>query len=384
MKTWSEILIGFLTLIVLTVTALFIIKYWGETQAMKNEMITQNRISSQALKSSLLPVLDVHFERVKAHPEMGQFEIQFAYDIIVENKGNGPAFNVILQRLILPEKNRQKQAVRPAKRRKLGQFIKSIHMIGRGERVNIHREHSDSYEYVRIKVTYKDHFKDFQKCIFEGDRDGLRLIDYPVLEDYENTKPENIIPSVEQGWILLIDNLKKRIGAFAMNEVLLVFSAIGAVFAAFGAWRAASATKKAKMADLFFQFVQDYASKEMLNSLRILRDWKENHGPGFEIEWLQALREDGSGEHEAAYLVDIARRRVKFHYYTLLRSLERHYVDKGFLEDVGSLSGINLLYEVVEPLEQALDRSYDPSFYEKLKQLCPPIETKTVRIKPLP
>lgn len=64
-------------------------------------------------------------------------------------------------------------------------------MIGRGERVKIHREHSDSYEYFRITVSYKDHFRDLHKSIFEGDRDGLKLKDYPVLKDYQGTKHNN-------------------------------------------------------------------------------------------------------------------------------------------------------------------------------------------------
>ena len=179
------LLIQFFILFTLIVTAYFVIKYWEETQEMKNEMLIQNKISSQSLKSSLLPVIDVQFERVKPDPEMAQFEIQFAYDIFLENKGNGPAFNVFLQRLIVPGENKQKRAIRQTSRGKLRQFNKTVNMIGRGENVKIHREQSDSYEYVRIKVSYWDHFRDLHKSTFEGDRDGLKLKVYPILEDYQ-------------------------------------------------------------------------------------------------------------------------------------------------------------------------------------------------------
>ena len=179
------LLIQVVVLFTLIVTAYYVIKYWEETQAMKKEMIIQNKLSSLTLKSALLPVLDVQFERVKAEPEMAQFETQFAYDIFIENKGNGPAFNVFVQRLIVPGENKQKQAVRQTSRGKLSQFTKPIHMIGRGEKVKIHREQSDSYEYVRIIVSYRDHFRDLHKSTFEGDRDGLKLKEYPVLEDYQ-------------------------------------------------------------------------------------------------------------------------------------------------------------------------------------------------------
>jgi len=174
-------------LFVLLVTAIFIICYWAETQEMKNEMIAQNKLNSHAIKSSLLPVIDVQFEKVKSAPEMAQFPIQFAYDIFLENKGNGPAFNVLVQRLVMPNENRQKMALRQTSGGKLAQFTKKIPMIGRGERVKIHREHSDSYEYIQIKVSYKDHFKDLHKSAFEGDRDGLELKEYPVLGPLSNT-----------------------------------------------------------------------------------------------------------------------------------------------------------------------------------------------------
>ncbi len=185
------LLIQILTLFALVVTAYYVIKYWEETQAMKKEMIAQNELSSTTLKSSLLPVLDVEFEKVKADPEMAQSKIQFAYDIFIENKGNGPAFNVLIQRLIIPGENKQKLALRKTTAGKLKPLSERIHMIGRGERVKIHREHSDSYEYVRITVSYRDHFRDLHKSIFEGDRDGLKLKDYPVLKDYQGTKQNN-------------------------------------------------------------------------------------------------------------------------------------------------------------------------------------------------
>ena len=185
------LLIQVLTLFALIVTAYYVIKYWEETQAMKKEMITQNVLSSITLKSSLLPVLDVQFEKVKGNPETGQFEIQFAYDLFIENKGNSTAFNVLIQRVIIPGGNKQKQALIKTTAGKLGSLSKTIPMIGRGERVKIHRERSDSYEYFRITVSYRDHFRDLHKSIFEGSRDGLKLKDYPVLKDYQGTKQNN-------------------------------------------------------------------------------------------------------------------------------------------------------------------------------------------------
>lgn len=188
---------------VLAYTAYWVKLYWEETQAMKNEMITQNeltfqaiksseemkeemviqnKLSLQALKSSLLPVLDIRF--IKAIPRDS-----ITYDIFVENIGNGPAFNVTVNRQVVPEENKQKRAIRPATRGKLGTFSKTEHMIGRGEKIRIFTERSDSFEYVRIKVTYRDLFGDRHKIIFEGDRDNLKLVEYPkVLVEMDSTK----------------------------------------------------------------------------------------------------------------------------------------------------------------------------------------------------
>jgi len=202
MKMWSQLFIDLLTLFTLIVTAVFVIKYWEETQEMKdemiaqnkissqslNEMIAQNKISSQSLKASLLPLIDVRFEKVKGESEMAQFPVEFAYDIFLENKGNGPAFNVVVQRIIIPDKNKQKIINRQTSHGKLGPLSRKIKIIGRGGKEKIHREQSDSYEYVRIEVSYWDHFRDLHKIIFEGDREALELKEYPVIDDYSGLK----------------------------------------------------------------------------------------------------------------------------------------------------------------------------------------------------
>jgi len=179
---YYQVLLDSLTLITLIVTALFVILYWQETQAMKKEMIIQNRINSQQLKSSLLPALDVKLEK----PISG-----FTYDLFVENKGNGPAFNIIVRRLTLPNENQQKLAIHSTTKGKLQQFSETVPMIGRGEKVKVHREHSDSYEGFKIEVLYRDHFGEIHKSVLKGDKDGLRLVEYPLLQAYSQQPQDN-------------------------------------------------------------------------------------------------------------------------------------------------------------------------------------------------
>ena len=63
--TCTETLFQTLNLIVLAVTAFFIIRYWEETQEMKRQMIEQNRLAKKQIKSSNMPILDAIIEQVK-------------------------------------------------------------------------------------------------------------------------------------------------------------------------------------------------------------------------------------------------------------------------------------------------------------------------------
>lgn len=194
-----------LTLGVLIYTAYYVKEYWKETQIMKEQMIgqtkeminqtkisshmneqmiTQTKISSQTLKASLLPLLDVSIEFVS------HFTADFAYDIYLHNKGNGPAFNITVLQTIT-KRNR----LRPTSRGNLKGFSKKIPIIGKDERTKIHTEHSDSYDYFKIKAMYRNPFGELQHCVFEGNRDGLKLKEHPMLKHFQNDKSDNSEPS---------------------------------------------------------------------------------------------------------------------------------------------------------------------------------------------
>src|SRR3990172_12040997 len=93
-----NLLVSPATLIVLIVTAIFIMYYWKETQEMKRQMIEQNKLTKKQIKSSNMPILDAIIEQVKPEPEMALLPIEFAYDLFLVNKGSGPAFNISIQR----------------------------------------------------------------------------------------------------------------------------------------------------------------------------------------------------------------------------------------------------------------------------------------------
>ena len=128
-----------------------------------------------------IPLVDIQLSRVTASPEFAQFEIQFAYDIVLHNKSNAAISNINIVRTIISDKNRQKIAVHQPTLQKLQSFQKAINVLGPEERSKIYREHSPSYEFMRINVMYEDQYDKLFRCTFEGDRDGMRLTKKEIL-----------------------------------------------------------------------------------------------------------------------------------------------------------------------------------------------------------
>jgi hypothetical protein len=134
-----------------------------------------------AIQETSFHLVDTQLTRVKASPEFAQFEIQFAYDIVPHNKSRVAISNIHVARIIVPDKNRQKIAVHQSPQQKLKPFQKTINVLGPAESGEIYREHSPSYEFMRLSVTYKDQYDKSFQCTFEGDRDGLRLTNKETL-----------------------------------------------------------------------------------------------------------------------------------------------------------------------------------------------------------
>lgn len=191
----NEILLKYASLnqlvntIILGITALFIILYWKETQRMKYQMIEQNKLTNKQIKSSNMPILDAMIEQVKPSPEMAHLQMQFAYDIFLLNKGSGPAFNISIQRY--PSEGRtQKEAIHDSPNSQIEHFQNKINIIGKDEKVLVHREHSNSYRSYTLKVRFFDIFIDHYEWEFEGDRDGLALKKYEILRSEDKLSLE--------------------------------------------------------------------------------------------------------------------------------------------------------------------------------------------------
>lgn len=161
--------------------------------------------------------------------------------------------------------------------------------------------------------------------------------------------------------------------------LLTAVSAFGAVGAAIGAHLSARATRNAAEGQLVSAFLNEYASPEMLRYLRILRIWESKQGDKFEEKWRKALE----SADDKALEVDQARRYVKSYFLKALRLYESSYVTEAFLKQIASVDGINIMYDIVEPLERALNPAYDKERFEKLRKLCG--RSRTTRLlRPIP
>lgn len=126
-------------------------------------------------KDTGIPPVDIQVRRVTTSPEFAQFEIQVAFDIVLHNKSNAIISNINILRTIISGRNRQKIAIHHSTAQKLKPFHKTINVLSPAESSQIFREHSPSYEFMRINVTYKNQYNKLFRCTFEGDRDGVRL-----------------------------------------------------------------------------------------------------------------------------------------------------------------------------------------------------------------
>jgi hypothetical protein len=128
-----------------------------------------------ATQQTTIPLVDIELVSVKPSSAFAQFEIQFAYDIVLHNKSSAAISDIHVVRTIIPDNNKQKMLVRQPSQQKLIPFQKTINVLGPAESGNLYREHLPSYEFMRMNVTYKDQYDKLFRCTFEGDRDGLHL-----------------------------------------------------------------------------------------------------------------------------------------------------------------------------------------------------------------
>ena len=152
---------------------------------------------------------------------------------------------------------------------------------------------------------------------------------------------------------------------------IAALAALAACAAAIFAYRAVRIVRSVFYGQMYLKIFDDYAKPEMFVALRTLRSWRANHGPDFAKSWRIALK---SGDKQAKD-VDSARRFVKLFFIKTVEIYNTELIDKSMLRKIASFDGINILFEIVEPLEFALNPVFDNKEIEILRSVCGTVGT---------
>jgi hypothetical protein len=172
-------------------------------------------------------------------------------------------------------------------------------------------------------------------------------------------------PTVTQ-WIAAVAAAGSAIAA----AVFACFSSRSSRIAAEAARTSADTARTAANAaatNLILKFRDQYASDEMLIDLRNLRAWQNKHAAKFVEEWQNKLAQ---GDKEAL-IVDASRRRVTSFFSKIADLHDTNLVPERIKKLLVDFTGLELLDDVVEPLEQALSSDYDNTLFQKLRELRP-------------
>lgn len=129
-------------------------------------------------------------------------------------------------------------------------------------------------------------------------------------------------------------------------------------------------------AQFALEFMKDYGKPEMSESLRLLRKCKEDFKDDCASVWHKKLIDGDSSAKE----IDKARRHVKFYY----RDIYMLYKEKLITLKVFKLAcfnaGINLLYDVVNPMGDEIDSAQE-RFIDDMKNI---LGYHGTEVKPIP
>lgn len=149
-----------------------------------------------------------------------------------------------------------------------------------------------------------------------------------------------------------------------LPTALAVFSAAAAAWAAWESRRSANASRAAVEAQLVKAFMDDYFLDDMSRALRCLQQWKAGRGDGYAAKWLEGVR---AADPEATE-VDGARRRVKGFFEKAVRLYQGGLVKDPQLHSIAYVHGLNVYYDVVIGLEEALNPGRDRESDELLQR----------------
>jgi hypothetical protein len=180
----NVLIINILTLIVLAITAYFIILYWRETKnlvdATKKAVEVSNQtleVSNKALEISNKNLYYSNFPIISFVPGPPGPETQGI--MYIKNKGKGAAFNVTAAKIPLPD-NSQARLVAPSSRGINNPHNKSYAVIGPDETLFFFREDDYTGKRIHIQVMFRDMFNRGFMWRFEGGQNTLETKEWMI------------------------------------------------------------------------------------------------------------------------------------------------------------------------------------------------------------
>lgn len=188
-----------------------------------------------------------------------------------------------------------------------------------------------------------------------------------------------VLPLVFLGVLISYQNVSTDVSA-----LFTAVSAFAALIAAIASFMSSRATQRASEAQLFNDFIKEYGAQEIRDALRSLRQWQEENGADFATKFVEAVQNGNAHALE----VDKDRRLIWNFFWKAYMLYSSKYISGKTLKQIGSVSGINLFYDIVVPIMEALD----PLRYEitispmikAMKKICPHQETDVAFIPPNP
>jgi hypothetical protein len=138
-----------------------------------------------------------------------------------------------------------------------------------------------------------------------------------------------------------------------MGNLLAFIAAIAASIAAFASWRTAEETKKLVLAQIINDIRDQFATKQLEECIKELANYRNLH-ENFEDQFYAGLalsRYAGSEEPELE--IDNCRRMYSHIFHKLIILLNTNCIDKEFIKKIIYADEVDILLNIVEPLEKA-------------------------------
>jgi hypothetical protein len=168
---------------------------------------------------------------------------------------------------------------------------------------------------------------------------------------------------------------EKELEYFSNTWIPILTFLIALITILFG-WSAINHNKKIRLYELVLDITKEYASEEMLNGILLIRKW-EQENKEVEKNFAEEFGKIRKSDYQKIKALDIARRKIA-HYFGRIYLLKKNGVIKNKeIMKIISTGQIEILIDLIEPLEESIDSNYNKSIFNFFANLRNELEKKT-------